>query len=60
MQEGVELLGVGRAAEHLPDGLANGFAVDAVDLEQLAGLATARDVGHRQTLQGEALLIHHR
>lgn len=50
MQEGVELLGVGRAAEHLPDGLANGFAVDAVNLEQLVGLAAAGYVGHGQPL----------
>lgn len=55
----LELLGVGGAAHHFADGLDNGVAVDAVDFEQLMRFAAAGDVGHSQTVQVEALLIHH-
>lgn len=53
------LLGVGRVVEHLADGLDDGVTVDAVDLQQLVGLAAAGGVGHGQPLQGEAGLIDH-
>lgn len=56
---GRKLLGVGRAAEHLADGLDNGVAVDAVDFEQLVWFATAGDVGHSQTMQVDARLVDH-
>lgn len=55
----MKLLGVGGAAEHLADGLRDGIAVDAVDLEQLMWFATAGDVGHSQAVQIEAGLIDH-
>ncbi len=56
---GRKLLGIGRAAEHLADGLGNGVTVDAIDLEQLVWFATAGDVGHSQAMQTEARLINH-
>lgn len=52
-------LGVGGAAEHLVHRLNDGVAVDAEDPEQLLRLAAARDLGHRQTVHGEAALVHH-
>ena len=55
-----ELLGVGGAAEHLPDGLGDGVAVDAVDLQQLLRFAAAGDVGHRQSVHAVARLARHR
>ena len=58
--EGSELLGVGRVVKHLADCLDNAVAIDAVDLEQLLGLAAAGGVGHRQALQSEVGLIDHR
>lgn len=58
-EAGRKLLGIGRAAEHLADGLGNGVTVDAVDLEQLMWFATAGNVGHSQTLQIEARLVDH-
>ena len=55
-----ELLGVGRVVQHLADGQDDGVAVDAVELEQLVGLAAAGGVGHRQALQAEVGLVDHR
>lgn len=54
-----KLLGVGRAAEHLADSLGDGVTVDAIDLEQLLRFATARNMGHGQTMQTEARFIDH-
>lgn len=54
-----ELLGIGRAAKHLADSLGDGITIDAIDLEQLMRFATARNVGHSQTMQIEARLIDH-
>lgn len=51
-------LGIGRAAEHLPDRLRDGVAVDGVVLEQVGHLAAAGNVSDSQTLQSEAGLIH--
>lgn len=56
---GRKLLGVGGAAEHLADGLGDGVAVDAIDLEQLVRFTTARNMGHGQAMQIEARLIDH-
>lgn len=56
---GNKLLCIGGAAEHLPNGLGDGVAVDAVDLEQLVRFATAGDVGNGQTLQVESGLVDH-
>lgn len=53
------LLCIGGAAEHLPDGLGDGVAVDAVDLEQLVRFSTAGDVGNGQTVQVESRLVDH-
>lgn len=54
-----ELLGIGRAAKHLADSLGDGITIDAIDLEQLMRFATARNVGHCQTMHIEARLIDH-
>lgn len=56
---GNKLLCIGGAAEHLPNGLGDGVAVDAVDLEQLVRFATAWNVGNRQTVQVESGLVDH-
>lgn len=56
---GNKLLCVGGAAEHLANGLGDGVAVDAVDLEQLVRFATARNVGDSQAVQVEAGLVDH-
>lgn len=55
----IKLLGVGRAADHLVDGLGDGVTVDAIELEQLLWFTTAGDMGHSQTMQIEARLIDH-
>lgn len=51
-------LGVGRAAEHLPDHLCDGVAVNAVDFDKVRHLAAAGNVSDSQTLESEARLIH--
>lgn len=51
-------LGIGGAAEHLVHRLNDGVAVDPEDPEQLVRLAAARDLGDRQTVHGEAGLVH--
>lgn len=59
MVAGRKLLGIGRAADHLANGLRNSITVDTVDLQQLVGFSTARNVGHSETVQTEARLIDH-
>lgn len=53
------LLGVGCIGEHLAYGLSDGVPVDAVDPQQLGGFPAARDLGHGQTVDAEARLVHH-
>lgn len=60
MAQQLPLLGIERVADHLPDCLGNGVVVDAEDLEQLVGLATAWNVSHSQTMHHKAGFIHHR
>ncbi len=50
-------LGIGRAAEHLPDHLCDGVTVDAVDFEQVGHFAAAGNVSDSQMLESEAGLI---
>lgn len=54
-----ELLGISGAAEHLPNGLGDCIAVDAVDLQELVRFATSGNVGHGQAVQTESGLVHH-
>lgn len=56
---GRQLLSIGRAADHLANGLRDGVAVDAVDFQQLVRFAAAGDVGHGQTVQIDARLVDH-
>ncbi len=51
------LLGIGRAAEHLPDHLCDGVTVDAVDFEQVGHFAAAGNLSDSQTLESDAGFI---
>ncbi len=51
------LLGIGRAAEHLPDHLCDGVTVDAIDFEQVGHFAATGNVSDSQTLESDAGFI---